>query len=69
MYDWFIQFVFVQQKNRLNKIGEFIVTSQVHRTQTENLKDGLAKLAKMLHEASEVHKGPSELTKARIKML
>ena len=59
----------LQQKNRITKDGEFVVTSQVTRTQFDNLEDGMKKLAKMLHEASEVHKGPSELTKARIKML
>lgn len=46
-----------------------VVTSQVYRTQHKNLDDAVARLTTMLHEASEIPKGPSGLTKARIKML
>ena len=43
--------------------------SQEHRTQHRNLDAAVGKLEGMLHEASEVPRGPSELTLARIRTL
>lgn len=58
-----------QFKNRLTKDGELVVTSQVYRTQHKNLDDAVQRLTGLLREASEIPKGPSQLTQARIKAL
>lgn len=58
-----------QFKSRVTREGELLVTSQEHRTQHRNLEAAVGKLEGMVHEASEVPKGPSELTIARIKTL
>ena len=59
----------VQYKNRITKRGELVITSQRYRTQHKNLDDAVLKLDGILREASEVPRGPSELTVARIKAL
>lgn len=59
----------LQFKSRLNKHGELIVVSQRHRSQHRNLEDAIQKLEVLVHEASEVPRGPSEMTVARIKIL
>ena len=46
-----------------------VVVSQVYRTQHKNLEDAVDRLTVMLQEASEIPKGPSGLTQARIRML
>ena len=46
-----------------------MVASQRHRTQYQNLNDAIKRLEELVHEASEVPQGPSELTVARIKIL
>lgn len=59
----------VQYKNRLTKSGELVITSQRYRSQRQNLDDAVLRLTGILREASEVPKGPSQLTVARIKAL
>ena len=59
----------LQFKPRINKTGELIVTSHKYRTQTQNLQDALNKLETFIKEASEIPRGPSELTQERIKLL
>lgn len=56
-------------KKRLTKEGDLVVVSQVHRTQHKNLDDAVQRLTSLLKEASEIPKGPSELTLARIRVL
>ena len=46
-----------------------IVTSQEHRSQHRNLEAAVARLEGMVRTASEVPRGPSELTLARIRAL
>lgn len=58
-----------QFRSRLTKGGELIITSQQHRTQHRNLEEAISKLEGLLREASEVPRGPSQLTVARIKTL
>ena len=58
-----------QFRNRVNKEGELVVVSQVYRTQHKNLDDAVHRLSDMLSQASEVPKGPSQLTMARIREL
>ena len=45
------------------------MTSQKHRKQSQNLEDAIHKLEQLLKEASEVPKGPSQMTLARIQAL
>lgn len=59
----------LQYRNRITKSGELVITSQRHRTQGKNLKDAVLRLDGILREASELPKGPSQLTVARIKVL
>ncbi|XP_003386495.1 PREDICTED: peptidyl-tRNA hydrolase ICT1, mitochondrial-like [Amphimedon queenslandica] len=54
---------------KINKLGEIIVTSQVYRTQYQNLEDAIKKLTKILEEASELPNEPSEAKLARIRKL
>ena len=68
MGDHFIIFL-PQFKSRLNKDGELMIVSQKHRSQRMNLEDAIAKVGYVLSEASEVPKGPSHLTMARVKAL
>lgn len=46
-----------------------MVTAQEHRSQAMNLSEAVRKIEVMLSEASELPKGPSELTRARVKAL
>lgn len=39
------------QKNRINKKGELVVQSSVHRTQEQNLEDAIGRLREYLEEA------------------
>ena len=59
----------MQYKNKITLNGELIVTSSTYRTQYKNLEDAVSKLENMLKEASEIPKGPSELTMSRVKQL
>lgn len=58
-----------QFKSRLTKEGDLIVTCQEHRSQRRNVETAVDKLEEMIQEASEVPRGPSYLTIARIKTL
>ena len=59
----------LQFKTRLTKEGEFVVVSQVYRTQHKNLEDAVQRLTAMLEEVSEIPRGPSGLTMARVRTL
>lgn len=52
--------------NRVNKAGEFILTSDRYRTQPENLEDAISKLHEIVTKAGYVPKEASPETKARI---
>lgn len=58
-----------QYRTKINQSGEIIITSQVHRTQHQNLQDAINKLGRYLEEASEVPEAPSEAKLKRIKKL
>ena len=59
----------VQFKARFTRHGELVVTSQQHRSQQRNLAAAVDKLAGLVKEASEVPRGPSQLTRARVLLL
>ena len=59
----------MQFKGRVTKQGELVVVSQKHRSQMMNLNEAVAKMEDMLSQASEVPKGPSQLTVARVRAL
>lgn len=48
-----------KEKNRINKDGVLVVTSDKFRVQSRNLKDALDKIRSMITEASYVPEGPS----------
>jgi len=60
-----------QQSGKINKNGEFVITSQTTRSQKNNLDDCFEKLQSMLDQAAiepkirEIWTEPSELGKAR----
>ncbi|XP_073444063.1 large ribosomal subunit protein mL62 [Dendrobates tinctorius] len=54
------QKVSVQNKNRINRNGELIVTSEVSRHQMRNLADCLDKIRSMISEANQKPKPVSE---------
>ena len=58
-----------QFRSRVTKEGELIVVSQEHRSQGRNLDTAVARLEAMVREASEIPRGPSELTLSRIRAL
>lgn len=43
----------VQNKNRINKAGELLVTSEVSRSQQRNLSDCIQKISAIIAEASQ----------------
>lgn len=49
-----------QNKTRVNKAGELIVTSDISRSQQRNLEDCLQKISEMITEASQQKPEPSE---------
>ena len=59
----------MQFKARVTKGGELVVVTQKHRSQAMNLNEAVQRVGIMLAEASEVPKGPSQLTIARVKAL
>ena len=59
----------LQFKGRVTKQGELLVVSQKHRSQMMNVNEALTRINGMLTEASEVAKGPSQMTVARVKAL
>ncbi|CAI8039459.1 Peptidyl-tRNA hydrolase ICT1, mitochondrial, partial [Geodia barretti] len=56
-------------RSRITREGEMIITSQEHRSQHRNLEAAVARLEGMVCTASEVPRGPSGLTLARIRVL
>ena len=61
--------MYMQFKARVTKQGELLVTAQKYRSQAMNLNEAVQKMETMLSEASEVPKGPSQMTIARVKAL
>ncbi|KAI3365409.1 hypothetical protein L3Q82_010497, partial [Scortum barcoo] len=45
--------IFEKNKNRINKAGELLVTSEMSRSQQRNLSDCIQKIAAIIAEASE----------------
>ena len=43
----------MQEKNRINKEGELVVSSTKHRTQKKNLEDAMGKMQRFLEGAVE----------------
>lgn len=57
---YFIFFYFIaQNKNRINKAGELLVTSELSRSQQRNLTDCIQKISAIIADAGEK---PSEPT-------
>ncbi|KAH0629471.1 hypothetical protein JD844_011553 [Phrynosoma platyrhinos] len=56
----------VMQKNKINKLGELIVTSEVSRYQMRNLADCLQKIRDMIAEATATPEVPSKETSEMI---
>jgi peptidyl-tRNA hydrolase ICT1 len=58
--DWINEDIKIRLKelfpNKINNEGEIIVTSQEHRTQEGNKKEGVTKLQKIVYEASIIKK-------------
>jgi peptidyl-tRNA hydrolase ICT1 len=67
--DWVKQKLAHQEKNRINKQGELVVTSSVYRTQHQNLSDAVRRLQVMVDEAGSMPNRPSPATVAKIKHL
>jgi protein subunit release factor B len=55
-----------QNPNRVSKAYEFVLSSDRHRTQRQNLADCIDKLTDMIKKAAFVPQGPSEETLQRI---
>ncbi|CAM4705686.1 unnamed protein product [Leuciscus chuanchicus] len=51
--------ILLQNKTRVNKAGELIVTSEMSRSQQRNLEDCLQKISEMITEASRQKPEPS----------
>eukprot|EP00842_Homolaphlyctis_polyrhiza_P002104 jgi/Hompol1/2895/HPOL_003066-RA len=61
---------FVEQNaSRINKRGEFVVSSDRSRAQPENYADCISKIYDAIREAAHVPEGPSEKTIERVKEL
>ncbi|KAM6898158.1 large ribosomal subunit protein mL62 [Lycodopsis pacificus] len=53
------QNIFEKNKNRINKAGELLVTSELGRSQHRNLSDCIQKISAILAEASEKPREPT----------
>lgn len=53
-------------KNKVSKDGVLRITSDVCRTQSQNVKDAYAKLEELIEKASELPKGPTVDTQIRV---
>lgn len=60
MYSSRHEYLCQQNKTRINKVGELIVTSEISRSQQRNLEDCLQKISEMIAEASQQKPEPSE---------
>lgn len=58
-----------QEKNRINKEGELVISSTKYRTQYKNLKDAVNKVEMIIEEASVVPKETSVEKKAHVQKL
>lgn len=59
IYPVFCLYLHLQNKTRINKVGELIVTSEVSRSQQRNLDDCLQKISEIISEASQRPPEPS----------
>ncbi|PKC05144.1 peptidyl-tRNA hydrolase domain-like protein [Rhizophagus irregularis] len=59
----------IQEASRLNKKGEFMITSDKSRSQVKNIEDCVDKLYEIILKAAEIPKAPSEETLKRIEQL
>ncbi|KAJ1911652.1 hypothetical protein IWQ60_010038 [Tieghemiomyces parasiticus] len=50
----------IQEPNRINKAGEFVLTSERHRTQNQNLEDCLHKLRDLLVRVAYIPPDPTQ---------
>jgi hypothetical protein len=53
----------------INSTGEFIITSQVHRTQKQNIEDCVTKIYECVRDASKVPAATSEAQKKKVQAL
>ncbi|XP_072312516.1 large ribosomal subunit protein mL62 [Eucyclogobius newberryi] len=53
------QQILEKNKNRINKCGELLVTSQVSRSQHRNLSECIQKICTIITEATETQQGPT----------
>lgn len=53
----------------MSKTGDIIVTSEQHRTQRRNEDEAVAKLTRLVEEAGQGPRAPSQATVRRVKML
>ncbi|KAJ2610749.1 hypothetical protein H4S08_003468 [Coemansia sp. RSA 1365] len=58
-----------QEGKRINKQGEYLITSEKTRSQRHNIDDCLDKLWQHIDRAAELPKGPSEETIRRVREL
>ncbi|ORX93099.1 peptidyl-tRNA hydrolase domain-like protein, partial [Basidiobolus meristosporus CBS 931.73] len=58
-----------QNRNRINKKGEFVITSDRTRSQVKNADDCVDKLYQIILKAGEVPKEPDQATVERVKKL
>ncbi|KNC79484.1 hypothetical protein SARC_08117 [Sphaeroforma arctica JP610] len=59
----------LKEGKRMNKKGEFVITSTKTRTQKGNIDDALLKLKQLIEEASVVPKETSEEQKEVVRQL
>ena len=58
-----------QEKNRINKEGELVISSTKYRTQYKNLEDAIQKVEMIIDEASFVPKETSPEKKIHVQKL
>ena len=59
----------MQEKNRINRAGELVVSSTKFRSQTRNLEDAVEKIADMIEKASYIPKETTREKKAHVRKL
>jgi peptidyl-tRNA hydrolase ICT1 len=59
----------INERNRINRLGELVLSSDETRSQQRNLDDCIAKLHTMVLEAAHVPKEPDQETLARVERL
>eukprot|EP00232_Nephroselmis_pyriformis_P005302 CAMPEP_0182914304 /NCGR_PEP_ID=MMETSP0034_2-20130328/38506_1 /TAXON_ID=156128 /ORGANISM="Nephroselmis pyriformis, Strain CCMP717" /LENGTH=136 /DNA_ID=CAMNT_0025051083 /DNA_START=810 /DNA_END=1216 /DNA_ORIENTATION=+ len=67
--DWVQEKLKAQEKNRINRQGELVVSCTTHRTQQANIDDALAKIQTFIDKASYVKPPPSAEKVKRVKSL